>query len=385
MIKTPSMGYKKLNPSLHYGYDDNDNNSNEQKTKFELPVHLQKSSSITTPQLDLNKETDRLKTFANWNIPYINPKDLALFGFYYIGPYDMVKCHFCGVEIGHWEEGDNVLIDHRKWYPSCRLILGLNTCNEPISEITLLQKLSELNSSSSSSSQSTTNSQSNIAPAVNLRDVDDDHMYQHELYNNGGWVAVNENSDVPQNEYNGRVSVPEYAIEAKRLESYEDWPLTMKQRPQQLSDAGFFYIGKGDRVTCFSCGGGLKDWEEMDDPWEQHGMWYGNCEYVKLMKGEEFINEMAKKREAMLQGNSTTNETVMEKSAPVLPVKSCSDLSSDNNLTDTKWCKICYANELNTIFLPCGHVIACAKCASSVDKCPACRKPFSQLQRIYFS
>jgi hypothetical protein len=54
--------------------------------------------------------------------------------------------------------------------------------------------------------------------------------------------------------------------------------LVLKQRPQELSDAGFYYSGKGDRVCCFSCGGGLKDWEEGDNPWEQHAISYGNSE-----------------------------------------------------------------------------------------------------------
>jgi baculoviral IAP repeat-containing protein 7/8 len=52
---------------------------------------------------------------------------------------------------------------------------------------------------------------------------------------------------------------------------------------------------------------------------------------------------------------------------------------------DSKLCKICYSDEYNTIFLPCGHVIACAKCASSVTKCPACRQPFENVMRVYFS
>lgn len=41
-----------------------------------------------------------------------------------------------------------------------------------------------------------------------------------------------------------------------------------------LSDAGFFYLcddsGSGDRVVCFWCSGGLHNWRESDDPWEEH-------------------------------------------------------------------------------------------------------------------
>uniref|UniRef100_A0A336KV49 CSON000011 protein n=1 Tax=Culicoides sonorensis TaxID=179676 RepID=A0A336KV49_CULSO len=36
-------------------------------------------------------------------------------------------------------------------------------------------------------------------------------------------------------------------------------------------------------------------------------------------------------------------------------------------------------------FFPCGHIIACVKCASSVTKCPYCSQPFVKVMRVYFS
>lgn len=56
-----------------------------------------------------------------------------------------------------------------------------------------------------------------------------------------------------------------------------------------------------------------------------------------------------------------------------------------STIPEEKLCKICYGAEYNTAFLPCGHVVACAKCASSVTKCPLCRKPFTDVMRVYFS
>lgn len=59
--------------------------------------------------------------------------------------------------------------------------------------------------------------------------------------------------------------------------------------------------------------------------------------------------------------------------------------SGSTSIPEEKLCKICYGAEYNTAFLPCGHVVACAKCASSVTKCPLCRKPFTDVMRVYFS
>lgn len=177
---------------------------------------------------------------------------------------------------------------------------------------------------------------------------------------------------------------------------------------QQLSDAGFYYTGKGDRVSCFSCGGGLKDWEENDDPWEQHAMWYAACEYLKLMKGVEFIEKMARKREELCKRSEASScnsqssascrpesaascgsQNSSQESLKEIPIDKISEApeksDEEDEKKDAKLCKICYSNEYNTIFLPCGHVIACAKCASSVTKCPACRQPFDNVVRVYFS
>lgn len=88
---------------------------------------------------------------------------------------------------------------------------------------------------------------------------------------------------------------PEYVVERARLHTFDEWPSKMKQTPQQLSDAGFFYTQKDDRVICFCCGGGLRAWEEEDDPWEQHALYYGKCEYLQLIKGSEYVVSVKEK------------------------------------------------------------------------------------------
>ena len=56
-----------------------------------------------------------------------------------------------------------------------------------------------------------------------------------------------------------------------------------------MAAAGLFYIGLSDQVKCFYCDGGLKDWQQEDDPWVEHAGWFHQCEFIKLVKGEGFI------------------------------------------------------------------------------------------------
>lgn len=45
----------------------------------------------------------------------------------------------------------------------------------------------------------------------------------------------------------------------------------------------------------------------------------------------------------------------------------------NTKLKDARTCKICMELEVNTVFLPCGHLIACNVCAPKVRNCPLCR------------
>lgn len=171
---------------------------------------------------------------------------------------------------------------------------------------------------------------------------------------------------------------PEFAIESIRLRTFEAWPLMMKQRPEELSDAGFFYTQISDRVVCFSCGGGLWKWTKDDDPWEQHAAWNNNCTYVRLVKGPEYVATInaRKLKEAGNQPSSDSKEKYKK-------MKNNNKTRKKSKANDSRLCRICYENEYTTIFLPCSHIMACAKCASTQDKCPICREKIESISRIY--
>lgn len=165
----------------------------------------------------------------------------------------------------------------------------------------------------------------------------------------------------------------EYALESKRLESFTHWPKALKQKPDQLADAGFFYTGRGDRVICFSCGGGLWQWEENDDIWEEHALHYAKCMYLRLYKGSKYYDETFDKRMRKLDAR-LNGLNFLE------PKKEEQKLESSET---SKECQICCVNKYNTVFLPCGHVYACVKCASPLLQCPICRNRIMHVARIF--
>lgn len=397
-------------PAPFYGKDDVDNRTNQTVTIKDSPTLSPSSStsptstsSVTSSQSsdisdfdfvtmssdDMFREELRLKSFENkWPHTFIEARILAKTGFYFIGPSDQVKCYFCKVEIGRWETGDDAVTEHVRWSPNCPLLKRRETANDPIEPIEELDQLLpplsydvcgpcgiDIRPGSYAESSFSTSSTSSTPPISTSPSMveQETRTYKHAEH-------------------------AEYAIESARFRSFDSWPKTLKQKPKQLSDAGFFYTGRGDSVKCFSCNGGLRDWEENDDPWEQHALWFSKCEYLNLVKGKEYIDAVKAKVEkeknlsassqesvsSIASGSCSGNSVASASTSAQLPSER-EDPSADSKLNDSRLCKICYCAEYNTAFFPCGHVIACAKCASSVTKCPLCRKPFERVMRVFFS
>ena len=59
--------------------------------------------------------------------------------------------------------------------------------------------------------------------------------------------------------------------------------------------------------------------------------------------------------------------------------------NSKKSIDDARVCKICYNEELGVVFLPCGHMVACVKCAPGMTTCAVCREPVTMTVRAFFS
>lgn len=273
-----------------------------------------------------NYERERLKTFENWQVTFISPQDMAAAGFYFLEREDIVRCAFCGVEVGSWVEGDDPMDDHKRWSPLCKFMKNLPVGNVP------------LNSNSTND--------------------DDDKKI--------GFDTCGRTSKEELGIHKKRApSFPDYITIESRLQSYETWPKELKrQNPNTLSEAGFFYTGRGDQTICFHCGGGLQNWEESDDPWFEHARWFSKCNFINLMKSDKSINSVCKK----------TDE----------PINHSSDnLIEEGN--EKSLCKICYTDDVGVVFLPCGHLVVCVKCSLYLTSCAVCRKTVVATVRVYLS
>ena len=201
----------------------------------------------------MSHEDQRLKSFFNWppNSP-VTPIDLARAGLYYSGVRDEVRCAFCGLVLFGWEEGDHPMKEHERLGPACRFVGLQKTTDVVHASGQVLTLGAQLNDSQTG--------MRNCQPNVGI-----------------GTECV---------------KYPYYALESHRLKTFDKWPFFVEQQPEALAKAGFYSVRVSDRVKCFFCDGGLRNWEYGDEPWTVHARWFPNCGFLLKIQGETFVQQV---------------------------------------------------------------------------------------------
>ncbi|XP_058123219.1 death-associated inhibitor of apoptosis 1-like [Anopheles coustani] len=334
------------------------------------PVHHHHQSGSSNG--GLNEESKRLETYSRWPKPLIiMPAILARFGFYYTGARDIVKCYFCLVELGSWERTDDAAREHLRWSRHCPLMTRRQTNNVPLDA-------NFLNDVPQPAFDTVGVRSQQVSPA---QQAAEEPIAPRSLRLTDAVPVAEYNRQVLAKEVQApkvRAKYPSYVQLEQRLKTFNDWPIALPQKPEQLVEAGFFYTGKSDQVACFSCGGQLKGWVPGDDPWEEHAKYYEDCHYLRLMKTRAFIDNC--KTQTTQQMAEPSKLTFRKDN-----LRRSTEPSEDEKRTEpaeSKLCKVCYENEYNTVFMPCGHVVACGRCAASVQRCPLCNEPFTNVFRV---
>lgn len=300
---------------------------------------------------DMSQRKNRLKTFkSKWSHNSITPKEMSKRGFFLIGNYE-VKCFYCDKAFVNNKNLNDIFIKHDMYSPECKM-----TCKIEVDR-----------------------AMSNFSSSLEITEKP---------------LKIS----VPD----GGPHYPEYKSYKARLKTYEEWPKYMKQTPEELSKAGFFYTLKSDKVQCYSCSGGLRNWEIEDDPWEQHIIWYRYCDHVCKNKTIEEIENVLIKRFGIQPTDPINPETDQNNLANIDiaegPPRKTNDEIFNLRVTSVEKameklfmesgfkheCKICKSDEINTIFFPCAHIVACAACSKLNKHCTICKRKIKQIKKVYF-
>jgi len=249
--------------------------------QFDDPDQARSSPEGPT-DMDFRSEATRLASFENWSVPFISPADLAKAGFFFLNEHDNCKCAFCHNCVGEWVEGDDPMTEHSNLFPMCSFVQGREVGNVPISSVS-----EELPSSSSSPGHDETGIRWN-SNHVEPNSTTEKGIAQSTLINsNPESIGILKHAGPLH---------PQYATLEARLRTFREWPPALRQQPKELAESGFYYIGLSDQVKCFYCDGGLRNWQSEDIPWVEHARWFSKCVFVRLVKGDEYVNKCIMER-----------------------------------------------------------------------------------------
>lgn len=173
------------------------------------------------------------------------------------------------------------------------------------------------------------------------------------------------------------IKYPEYKLYCDRVKTFDRWPRGIKQRPDEIAQAGFFYSGKGDEIVCFSCGLGMCQLEPEDNLWVEHKrLLIHACSYLEL------------NRELLILNQIKYQDYIDSKDPNNVELEQYNDLENEatsSSSIETK-CKICLDRKVNIVFLPCKHAAVCSQCVFGLnEKCPICRENIKEKIPLFFS
>ncbi|XP_066303441.1 baculoviral IAP repeat-containing protein 7-B-like [Branchiostoma lanceolatum] len=352
---------------------------------------------------DLNEEQHRLHTFFNWpaDCP-VTAEDLAAAGFFYLGIQNKVECAFCGGVLHHWEEDEDPRRKHESQFPQCPFIRGDATANIPIG---------------------CRHNHQYVPVTLGRRRANEKPGVRFHLQPISSQSSVDTGVPPPWSAPKApEATFREMASDETRFSTFFHWPMHSPSAPRKLAEAGMYYTGVDDLVKCFWCDGGLKDWQQGDDPWVEHARWYGEeCGFVQREKGVDFVQKSMRRLPPTQSMTAQDEETppkhyvggfstsmspcedgmpneeetgdLQEISVGAAYDSEVEDMRSSiealskklHHLREERLCKVCMYSEACMVFMPCGHFCCCEGCADVLmyrrRKCPNCNGRIYSTQR----
>ncbi|XP_023251657.1 E3 ubiquitin-protein ligase XIAP isoform X1 [Seriola lalandi dorsalis] len=205
---------------------------------------LRQDGNLETDHLaDFSLMNSRLDSFRGSSLAQQVPAErLARAGFYFTGQADRVRCFCCKKTVENWCMGDTPVERHKEVSPSCTFLSCTHRTSFNPSSDTTLTNGSIYNEAAE-----------DLEYRLRTGEVVDESTYP---------------------------MAPHMKSEEARLQTFSSWPSTAPVTPQDLAQAGLYYLGESDRVQCFCCGGMLGGWEAGDTAWGEHTKHFPNCFFI---------------------------------------------------------------------------------------------------------
>lgn len=313
-------------------------------------------------QINLNKEVDRLVSFANWPLDFIDVNMLARIGFYYTKcRYDEVRCWFCKSVFTSWVPGICPLQVHIRVSRNCPLFLG-SSANVPLNVLEMDSLLCT------------------ARVLININRYKD--------------IAIHPDQTLVKNRYTS-------------FDFYDGGHMDQRLI-NSLVENGFFYERNTAKILCFCCSLLYQPTDYNFCIEQFHASCSRECEFVVIERRYKHIRTAIRTRllskiKSVKRITHKTRSTTQSRSraqasgpGPITRSRTRTQISNqcpsnpgtvDHTQANTvkAECVICYDAHSEYIAMPCRHLLYCSNCRSvDVTECPICKVHIVCILRIFF-
>ncbi|KAI0227251.1 Baculoviral IAP repeat-containing protein 7-A [Lamellibrachia satsuma] len=340
--------------------------------------------------LNYSGETSRLSSFRRWPQNSNQSKeDLAQAGFYYTGIEDSVKCFSCNGTVRNWERGDDPWTEHARWFPRCNYVRTVK--GEAF--IRTIQSAY----SGQTRGETAANSAANVTQSANT----EARRFPVEAR------VIRARMDTSRVRSVLDMGFPcdlVYKVIENRLTTTgDDFPNVQslmeavfaeeEAAPSSSSSArSTATISTAPAAVAATCNGGGTETtacnraattaaETAAETAACNGATTAaatqNQTAASANTTKKGKTQKKRKKNKFATGSSGTE------ASPSVEMKS--EVRPATSEHQRLLCKICLDDEAKILFLPCGHLCSCAKCAPALRNCPICRALIRGTVRVYLS
>ncbi|XP_047990044.1 baculoviral IAP repeat-containing protein 7-B-like isoform X2 [Leguminivora glycinivorella] len=332
----------------------------------------------------------RLATFAEWpqGRPQ-GPETLAEAGFFYTGQDDQVCCFYCDGGLGKWESSDEPWAEHARWFPGCGFVQLVKGA-EFVAQHRGTQPPRQ---TSDDRSVNTRQRNPSVNFPVNESQVEEQMDSQQALVALGAGLdaarvrrAIRRRLQTTGLGFTSSEALIDAVLDEQLNE--ESWGVNTNQR--------FARDILAEALREFAPAAGLIPSPDCDQTSQSESSSRSRTPNEPQPSQEVTVahaDTSQTLRDPVRLKPTVSNDRVssdrvdrVESEKENGPVRKKLSLEEENRqLKEARLCKVCMDSEVSVVFLPCGHLVSCARCGAALPSCPLCRSPVRALVRAYLA
>jgi hypothetical protein len=323
-------------------------------------------------------ESKRIESFAKGRVgPGQSAQCLARAGFFYMGPEDNVRCFHCDGGLKNWKPTDDPWSEHARWFPRCPFLLA-NKDASPTHTNLRAAAAAVVDSAPScvvglagipywSQPGQYTFEAREIKARMDSPLVQSviGMGFQRELVRNVIETKLKTTGD----DFTNLESLVQAILELHdELSRSADANLRQQQLPQLPGSSSLQQAASStSSTTTTGPTTATTTTVRFHEQLQNFPSSSGACSGVN----EDSMTAKLQKLQMNQQTYNNDDSHVM--------------LEENRQLKEARMCKVCMDKDVDTVFLPCGHLVCCSNCSPALRNCAICRTLIRGTVKVFLS